>query len=127
MEQNTCLQRGREERTVQKIQDAHEAIRPTDLTRTPAASRKNLSARDQFRLYQLIWKRFAASRMANAQYTTTSVKIDAAGYRLHVSASKVKFDGFMSVYVQDEEEKRRQIFIVKATGSETSELNLKRF
>ena len=48
-----------------KIQDAHEAIRPTDITRTPFALKESLS-RDQFRLYQLIWKRFAASRMANA-------------------------------------------------------------
>ena len=61
-----------------KIQDAHEAIRPTDITRTPFVLKESLT-RDQFRLYQLIWKRFAASRMANAQYTTTSVKIDAAG------------------------------------------------
>lgn len=60
----------------QKIQDAHEAIRPTDITRTPAALKDSLS-RDQFRLYQLIWKRFAASRMAPARYETTSVKIGA--------------------------------------------------
>ncbi len=98
-----------EKKSGKKIQDAHEAIRPTDITRTPFALKESLT-RDQFRLYQLIWKRFAASRMANAQYTTTSVKIDAAGYRFHVSASKKKFDGFMAVYVQDEEEKGEEIF-----------------
>ena len=108
-----------------KIQDAHEAIRPTDITRTPAAIKDSLS-RDQFRLYQLIWKRFAASRMANAQYTTTSVKIDAAGYRFHVSASKKKFDGFMAVYVQDEEEKGEGNLLVKEISSET-QLNFKSF
>ena len=60
----------------QKIQDAHEAIRPTDVTRTPAMLKDSLS-RDQFRLYQLIWKRFVASRMMPAVYETTSVKIAA--------------------------------------------------
>ena len=57
-----------------KIQDAHEAIRPTDISRTPASIKESLT-RDQFRLYQLIWKRFAASRMMPAQYESTSVKI----------------------------------------------------
>ena len=63
----------------QKIQDAHEAIRPTDISRTPAVLKESLS-RDQFRLYQLIWRRFAASRMAPAKYETTSVKIGADQY-----------------------------------------------
>ena len=66
----------------QKIQDAHEAIRPTDVTRTPAMLKDSLS-RDQFRLYQLIWKRFVASRMMPAVYETTSVKIAAGKYRFH--------------------------------------------
>ena len=114
-----------EKKSGKKIQDAHEAIRPTDITRTPAMIKESLS-RDQFRLYQLIWKRFAASRMANAQYTTTSVKIDAAGYRFHVSASKKKFDGFMAVYVQDEEEKGEGNLLVKEISSET-QLNFKSF
>ena len=88
-----------EKKNSQKIQDAHEAIRPTDITRTPADLKDSLS-RDQFRLYQLIWKRFTASRMASALYETTSVKIDANGERFSVAASKLKFDGFLSVYVQ---------------------------
>ena len=82
-----------------KIQDAHEAIRPTDLKRTPALVKESLS-RDQFRLYQLIWKRFAASRMRAAKYETTSVKILAAGYRFQVADSKLAFDGFLSVYTE---------------------------
>ena len=114
-----------EKKSGKKIQDAHEAIRPTDITRTPFALKESLT-RDQFRLYQLIWKRFAASRMANAQYSTTSVKIDAAGYRFHVSASKKKFDGFMAVYVQDEEEKGEGNLLVKEISSET-QLNFKSF
>ena len=114
-----------EKKSGKKIQDAHEAIRPTDITRTPFVLKESLT-RDQFHLYQLIWKRFAASRMANAQYTTTSVKIDAAGYRFHVSASKKKFDGFMAVYVQDEEEKGEGNLLVKEISSET-QLNFKSF
>ena len=87
-----------------KIQDAHEAIRPTDIALSPVIVKESLS-RDQFRLYQLIWKRFTASQMSNAVYETTSVKIAAGKYRFNVSASKIKFDGFMSVYKDDEEEK----------------------
>ena len=92
----------REKKASQKIQDAHEAIRPTDIARIPLEIKESLS-KDQFRLYQLIWKRFTASRMNPAKYETTSVKIDAGNHRFTVSASKVLFDGFMSVYTQDED------------------------
>lgn len=86
-----------------KIQDAHEAIRPTYVDLTPAQIKDSLS-RDQFRLYQLIWKRFVASRMAAAQYETTSVKIDSDKYRFTTSSSKVVFSGYLTVY-QTEEDK----------------------
>ncbi len=92
----------------QKIQDAHEAIRPTDISRTPQLLKDSLS-RDQFRLYQLIWKRFTASRMAPARYETTSVKISAGTYVFTVAASKVVFDGFLSVYTDDEENKKGNV------------------
>lgn len=85
-----------------KIQDAHEAIRPTDLSLSPSVVKDSLQ-RDQFRLYQLIWKRFIASQMAPAVYETTSVKIAAGRYRFTVAASKVAFDGFMSVYKNEED------------------------
>lgn len=85
-----------------KIQDAHEAIRPTDISLSPAIIKDSLS-RDQFRLYQLIWKRFVASQMAPAQYETTSVRIGAGEYIFTVSASKIVFDGFMSVYKTDDD------------------------
>ena len=85
-----------------KIQDAHEAIRPTNLSLTPVKVKESL-ARDQFRLYQLIWKRFTASRMSAAVYETTSVKIGAGGNEFTMTASRLKFDGFMSVYSQDED------------------------
>lgn len=99
-----------ERKSNQKIQDAHEAIRPTDINRTPLEIKESLS-RDQFRLYQLIWKRFVASRMASARYETTSVKIDAAGQRFTVAASKVKFDGFMSVYTEEEDKEENNTLI----------------
>ena len=92
----------------QKIQDAHEAIRPTDITRTPAMLKESLS-RDQFRLYQLIWKRFTASRMAAARYETTSVRISAEEYNFTVAASKVVFEGFLSVYMQEEDNKKGNV------------------
>ena len=85
-----------------KIQDAHEAIRPTDLSLSPALVKESLQ-RDQFRLYQLIWKRFVVSQMAPAQYETTSVRIGAGEYIFTVSASKIVFDGFMSVYKTDDD------------------------
>ena len=85
-----------------KIQDAHEAIRPTDITLTPVVVKESLQ-RDLFRLYQLIWKRFTASRMQPAVYETTSVKVGAGDYLFTLSASRLMFDGFMSVYVQEDE------------------------
>ena len=87
-----------------KIQDAHEAIRPTDISRTPQEVKESLS-RDQFRLYQLIWKRFAASRMTPARYETITVKVGAGEYRFNVSTSRIAFEGFRSVYVDSNEEK----------------------
>ena len=94
-----------------KIQDAHEAIRPTDITRTPASLKDSLT-RDQFRLYQLIWKRFAASRMNPARYEATSVKISAGEYCFTVAASKLLFDGFRSVYTEADEEKEESNVLV---------------
>ena len=93
----------KETKSGKKIQDAHEAIRPSDITRTPSMLKESLS-RDQFRLYQLIWKRFTASRMANAVYETTSVRIEAGGFLFTVAASKLAFDGFLSVYTQEGDE-----------------------
>ncbi|MEY8351868.1 type I DNA topoisomerase [Lachnospiraceae bacterium 54-53] len=93
-----------------KIQDAHEAIRPTDIALTPVMVKESLQ-RDLFRLYQLIWKRFAASRMEPAVYETTSVKVGAGNYVFTLSASKLSFDGFMSVYVQEDEKEDANILL----------------
>ena len=107
----------------QKIQDAHEAIRPTDITLTPTKIKEALS-KEQFRLYQLIWKRFVASRMANAIYETTSVKIKAGVYQFTASASKVKFDGFLSVYSVEEEKEEGKMINGLSKKSELSLENL---
>ena len=101
-----------------KIQDAHEAIRPSDINRTPAMVKDSLS-RDQFRLYQLIWKRFAASRMANAVYETTTVNIGVGDYRFRVSTSKVAFDGFMAVYTEADDEKAEKQVLLKSLDKDT--------
>ncbi len=85
-----------------KIQDAHEAIRPTYSDMTPTKIKDSL-ARDQFRLYQLIWKRFIASRMQPARYETTNIRIAAGAYRFTSAASKLLFSGFMTVYMSDED------------------------
>ena len=90
-----------------KVQDAHEAIRPSDINRTPVLVKESLS-RDQFRLYQLIWKRFCASRMTDARYETISVKLESGEYPFTMSSSKIVFEGFLNVYSNDEDEKEMQ-------------------
>ncbi len=107
-----------------KIQDAHEAIRPTYVTLTPVIIKESLS-RDQFRLYQLIWKRFIASRMQAAKYETTSVKIEGNGYRFSTSASKLVFEGYMSVYTTEDDVKQNNTLLKSL--NEDSELSLETF
>ena len=92
-----------------KIQDAHEAIRPTYVDITPAQAKESLN-RDQFRLYQLIWKRFMASQMSPAKYETTSVKIDSKEYRFTASSSKVVFQGYLTVYQTEEDKVEKRSF-----------------
>ncbi|MBR4175496.1 MAG: type I DNA topoisomerase [Lachnospiraceae bacterium] len=105
-----------------KIQDAHECIRPTDLSLEPSAIKASLS-RDQFRLYQLIYKRFLASCMSSAKYETVSVKIKAGSYIFTAASSKLSFDGFLKVYVPDEEKDEAGSLSVDLT--QDSRLSLK--
>ena len=107
-----------EKKTEKKIQDAHEAIRPSDITRTPAALKDSLT-RDQFRLYQLIWKRFAASRMQPARFETTSVKIAAGDYLFTVATSRVAFEGFRTVYTEADEEKEESNVLVNGLSMDS--------
>lgn len=97
-----------------RIQDAHEAIRPTNSSLSPAIVKESLS-RDLFRLYQLIWMRFVASRMAEAVYETLSVHIGAGDYMFNLSASRIKFDGFLTVYQYDSEKSTMSAAISKLT------------
>ncbi len=82
-------------------QDAHEAIRPTDVNRTPDSVRGHLSP-DQYKLYDLIWRRFVASRMAPAVYDQTQVEIEGGGYVFRANGSVLTFDGFYKVWGRDE-------------------------
>ncbi len=111
--------------TGKKIQDAHEAIRPTYPDMMPAQVKDDL-ARDQYRLYQLIWKRFIASRMEAAVYDTVSAKIEAKGHRFTASTSKLSFDGFMLVY-QTEEDKSEAKAGDLSSLKEGQEVKLKEF
>ena len=100
--QDYLNQEEKSKKNSKKIQDAHEAIRPSYVDLTPAQVKESLS-RDQFRLYQLIWKRFLASQMSAAKYETKSVKIDSDKYRFTSASSKVVFSGYLSVYQTDED------------------------
>ncbi len=115
---------GNEKKNEQKIQDAHEAIRPTQISLTPVEVKDQLS-RDLFRLYQLIWKRFVASRMNPAKYETTTVKIQGAGHVFNVSASKVLFDGFMNVYSREEDKEEEEGNVLSKDLNKDSVLALK--
>lgn len=94
-----------------KIQDAHEAIRPSDITVEPDGAKAKLD-KDAFRLYQLIWKRFVASQMAAARYESTAISFLCGDYIFKASASRQLFDGFMRVYVSSEEEKEQKNTVI---------------
>ncbi|TXK89117.1 type I DNA topoisomerase, partial [Parageobacillus sp. SY1] len=89
----------RKEKKNANAQDAHEAIRPTSAFREPEKGKPYLT-RDQFRLYKLIWERFIASQMAAALLDTMSIELENEGVIFRASGSKVKFPGFMKVYVE---------------------------
>lgn len=93
-----------------KIQDAHEAIRPTDVTLSPVILKEQLS-REQYRLYQLIYNRFLASRMESAKYESETIKLEAKGYEFGATSTKLLFDGFMAVYaMEDENDELKNLF-----------------
>ena len=89
-------------------QDAHEAIRPSNVALTPEAVKKDLTA-EQFRLYKLIWSRFLASQMAAAVYDSVSLDVESAGYIFKASRSEVKFPGFLAVYEEGQDEESSEI------------------
>ncbi|MCR5201848.1 MAG: type I DNA topoisomerase [Lachnospiraceae bacterium] len=104
-----------------KIQDAHEAIRPTYIDLDPASAKKYLT-NDQFKLYQLIWKRFTASQMAGAEFENKNIKITAGDHKFSASVSKVVFAGYLDVYQQKEDKTQKKYISSKL--EEGKELNL---
>ncbi len=105
-----------------KIQDAHEAIRPTSLDLSPEEAKAKLP-RDEFRLYQLIYKRFLASRMSAALYSTESVKLRAGEYVFTLNGSKLSFDGFLSVYMTEEDKAEKDVSLPELTVGEALPLD----
>ena len=105
-------------------QDAHEAIRPSDVNLTPEDLKKSLTA-DQFRLYKLIWSRFLACQMAGAVYDSVTIETESAGYRFRASHSSVKFNGFTAVYEEsrDEDEEAPQSPLPDLKEGEALKLN----
>ena len=95
--------KSRQFKTSKEAQDAHEAIRPSDVELTPERIRRDLTE-DQYRLYRLIWRRFMASQMANAVYDAVSVDAISAGYVFKASTQSLKFPGFTKVYDSQAEE-----------------------
>ena len=104
-------------KTKSSAQDAHEAIRPTMPDLTPEQAKASLTA-DQYKLYKLIWGRFIASQMANAEYDTVSADIDAAGYTFKASGFSVRFDGFTVLYEEgrDDAEEKEGVLPPLAAG-----------
>ena len=113
-----------DKKTGKKIQDAHEAIRPTNIELIPSEIKSSLT-NEQFKLYQLIWKRFTASRMSNAVYETTNIKLKSGEYRFSVSASRMKYDGYTLVYTSDDDERSEGVMLNSIT--ENSVITLDRY
>ena len=103
-----CPPQPRRFRTKAGAQDAHEAIRPTDVNLTPEAVRKDLT-QEQYRLYRLIWGRFTASQMANAVYDNVSVDVESAGYIFRANYSELKFPGYTAVYEEARDEESDEL------------------
>ncbi|MDR3091225.1 MAG: type I DNA topoisomerase [Clostridiales bacterium] len=100
-----------------RAQDAHEAIHPTYIEQTPEALKTHLP-RDQFRLYKLIWERFAASVMSPAVYDTITARIEAGPYHLRASGSQLKFQGYLAVYNKNETDAEKDVKMPSLTKGE---------
>lgn len=90
-------------KTKGNAQDAHEAIRPSDVHLTPEQIKKDLTS-EQYRLYKLIWSRFLASQMAAAVYDSVTIEVESAGYQFRANRSSLKFSGFTAVYEEGRDE-----------------------
>lgn len=105
--QNYLPEKPRQFKAKGKAQDAHEAVRPTDVRRTPASVAQYLSL-EQLKLYELIWKRFLASQMADAQLEVTTVNIRAKEYLFRASGTVILFDGFMKLYTEGKDSTEKE-------------------
>lgn len=107
-------------------QDAHEAIRPSNVNWTPEMLKKDLTG-EQYRLYRLVWSRFVACQMANAVYDSVAVEIEAKGHNFRANSSNLKFSGYTAVYEEgrDEEKEEKEPTLPALTEGEI--LNLKNF
>ena len=94
-------------KTKQNAQDAHEAIRPSDVRLTPEEIKKDLTL-EQYRLYRLIWSRFVACQMSNAVYDSVSVEVESAGHDFRASSSHLKFSGYTAVYEEGKDEEKEE-------------------
>ena len=111
-------------KTKSGAQDAHEAIRPSDVNLTPESIKKDLTG-EQYRLYKLIWSRFLACQMAAAVYDSVSIEVESAGYTFHASHSSIKFSGFTAVYEEGRDDDDEPTQSPLPDLSEGEKLNLK--
>ncbi len=107
-------------------QDAHEAIRPTDIYLTPELVRKDLTP-EQYRLYRIIWGRFTASQMANAVYNNVAVEIESNGHIFKAATSEMKFPGFTAVYEESKDNSENEISSKLPPLAENEKLDLVKF
>lgn len=113
-------------KTKESAQDAHEAIRPSNVELTPEQIKHDLTG-EQYRLYRLIWSRFLACQMANAVYDSVSVEITAGGHEFHASASSLKFSGYTAVYEESHDEEKEEKFDLLPPLSVGQTVQLKEF
>ena len=107
-------------------QDAHEAIRPSNIELTPEQIKSDLTG-EQYRLYRLIWSRFLACQMANAVYDSVSVEIGANGHEFHASASSLKFSGYTAVYEESRDDEKEEKLDILPPLTEGQTVQLERF
>jgi len=121
--ENYCPAQPRKFKTKSNAQDAHEAIRPSNVSLTPEIVKKDLTA-EQYKLYRLIWSRFIASQMANAVYDSVSIDAVSAGYTFKATYSSIKFDGYTAVYEEgrDEEKEEKESPLPELAEGQTVEL-----
>ncbi len=104
-------------------QDAHEAIRPTDVNIDPESVQSDLT-RDQYRLYKMIWSRFIASQMENALFDTQAVDVESAGYIFRANSQRIKFSGFLAVYEEGRDDPEEEEVATLPALSEGEVVNL---